>query len=292
MLIVFSGLLVIGAGIGLRMAFDYYAKSPRLAVYEKKNAELRAKYIALSNAVDSDEMVLSSFQRKDDRLYRSVFGLDPLPASIREAGTGGSNTNLSLDAISDPSLVIDVAEQIDKLYTKAIIQSSSFEDLKEAAIKNQELLARKPLIQPISPADRYWLTSMYGYRSDPFNKGRKMHHGVDLAGQIGIEVHATGDGIVKVAELNRHGYGKEVIIDHGFGYTSRYAHLNDILVSEGDMIKRGQRIGTLGNSGRSTGPHLHYELRQDNKYLNPLFYYFEELSPDEYNLIVRRANSE
>ncbi len=288
---VLAGVLIIGAAVGLRYIYDQYSTSPRLASYEKKNAELRSKYQSLSHELENEEDQLYAFQRKDDRMYRSVFGMDPLPSSIREAGTGGSELNLALDAISDPEVVIDVAEKIDKIHTRAIIQSTSFEDLEEEAIKTQKLLAVKPLIPPISPADRYWFTSSYGYRLDPFTKARKPHLGIDLAGKIGIKIHATGDGVVTTAGKNTGGYGNEVIIDHGFGYKTRYAHLNEVLVKKGDVIKRGNIIGTMGSTGRSTGPHLHYEITLNNKTVNPINYYFEELTPAQYDLIVKRAQS-
>ncbi|MFC2080331.1 M23 family metallopeptidase, partial [Bacteroidota bacterium] len=275
--------------VGMRIFYDYNAKAPRLVHYEKKNEQLRQDYIMLSQELKKDESMLYALQRKDDRLYRSIFGMEPIPTSIREAGTGGAAKLSSIHSISDPEVVTNVYNEIDKILTKAKIQSNSFEDLEEVALNNQLLLARKPLIQPISPADRYWLTSTYGYRTDPFTKRRKSHHGIDMAGPYGLKIHATGDGVVKIAEHNRFGYGKEVMIDHEFGYSSRYAHLQDILVKSGEKVKRGQVIGTLGNTGRSTGPHLHYEVRYFNKSINPMYCFYEELSPKEYELITKRA---
>ena len=227
----------------MRISYDYIAKSPRLVFYERENNLLREEYKLLSKELENDEVILSELRRKDDRLYRSIFGMNPLPTSIREAGTGGAVMHSSMQPISDPKMVIEAFDKVDKVLTKARIQSSSFVDLEEAAINKQLLLARKPLIQPISPADQYWLTSTFGYRKDPFTKRRKSHHGIDLAGPYGLKIHATGDGVVKIAEHNRFGYGNEVLIDHDFGYTSRYAHLKDILVKSGDEVKRGQVIG-------------------------------------------------
>jgi len=283
--------IIILSSVGMRVLYDQHAKSPRLVYYEKKNEQLRQDYLALRNELREDEELLAQFQRKDDRLYRSIFGMEPLPASIREAGTGGAVMYSSLQSISDPDVVIDVFDRIDKVYTRAIIQSSSFSDLEEAALTNQQVLATKPLIQPISPADQYWLTSTYGYRKDPFTRLRRAHHGIDLAGQIGLKIYATGDGVISLAEMNRHGYGNEVLIDHGFGYTSRYAHLQNILVKPGETVCRGQVIGTLGSSGRSTGPHLHYEIRYMNSPINPMYCFYEDLTPEEFNLIASRAQS-
>lgn len=283
--------IIIAASVGMRVLYDQHAKSPRLVYYEKKNEQLREEYKTLRNELREDEVMLAQLQRKDDRLYRSIFGMEPLPASIREAGTGGAVMYSSLQSITDPDLVIDVFDRIDKVFTKAMIQSSSFNDLEEAAVTNQQVLATQPLIQPISPADQYWLTSTYGFRKDPFTRLRRAHHGIDLASRIGTKIYATGDGVVSLAEMNRHGYGNEVMIDHGFGYTSRYAHLEEILVKSGEKVSRGQVIGTLGSSGRSTGPHLHYEVRYMNAPINPMYCFYEDLTPNEFNIIAKRAQS-
>ena len=289
----FIGVVLLGSAVGMRVLFDNHAKSPRLVFYENINHELRMEYQELSYELLKDEEILGHFRRKDDRMYRSIFGMDPIPASIREAGTGGAVMHTALQSISDPEMVIDVFERVDKVMMKAKIQSSSFDDLQEAAVTNQQLLASKPQLQPISPAEQTWLTSTFGYRLDPFTKQRRIHRGIDIAGRHGIEIHATGDGVVRIAdEQGRSGYGKEVLVDHGFGYTSRYAHLQDISVKRGDKVKRGQVIGTLGSSGRSTGPHLHYEISLDNRAVNPMFHYFENITPEEYEIIRKRASSE
>lgn len=289
----FIGIGLLGSAVGMRVLFDSHAKSPRLVYYENVNHELRQEYRELSSELIQDEEILGHLRRKDDRMYRSIFGMDPIPASIREAGTGGAVMHTALQSISDPEMVIDVFERVDKVMMKAKIQSSSFDDLQEAAVTNQQILACKPQIQPISPAEQTWLTSTFGYRLDPFTKQRRIHRGIDIAGRYGIEIHATGDGVVRIADgQGRSGYGKEVLVDHGFGYTSRYAHLQDIMVKRGDKVKRGQVIGTLGSSGRSTGPHLHYEISLENRAVNPMYHYFEDITPDEYEILRRRASSE
>lgn len=286
-----SAIFIITTAIGMRILYDQNAKSPRLINYEKQNQELRDEYIELAQELAKDESILAEFQNKDDRLYRSIIGMDPLPASIREAGTGGAVMHPSLQTISNPEMVINVFEKIDKVLNKAKIQYNSFDDLEAAAFEKQKLLASKPSIQPVSPSDRYWLTSTFGYRKDPFTKSRRFHRGIDLAGQYGLKIHATGDGVVEIAEYNHYGYGKEVVIDHGFGFESKYAHLQKIMVKPGQKVKRGQVIGTLGSSGRSTGPHLHYEICLNNKVINPMFYYFEDLTPEEYSMISQLATS-
>lgn len=287
-------ILVIGSGLlllafAMRAGYEQYAKSPRLVYYENKNEQLRSEYMVLDQSIQVDVSRLAVLERKDDRFYRSILGIEPLAPSIREAGTGGAARNSALQSISNPDMVEDVSDKLYEVANKARIQSISFGDLEDLALENQKLLAHKPSIQPISPEDRYWMTSLFGYRSDPFTKRRTNHRGIDLAGRNGLKIHSTGDGVVISAHFNKHGYGREVIIDHGFGYRSRYAHLQEIKVEPGDQVKRGHVIGTLGSTGRSTGPHLHYEVHFNKKAINPLHCFYEDITADEYQIISGRA---
>lgn len=283
-LVIASVLLLLA--FSMRMGYEQYAKSPRLVYYEQKNEELRENYKFLNAMILEDEAQLTDIKRKDERLYRSIFGMEPLPTST---GIGGSPRNNGLNSISNNGMLTDVEQNLTDVSIRADIQSVSFEELERKARENQQYLANKPSIQPISPEDRVWLTSSFGYRTDPFNKRRTAHHGIDLAGRYGIKIHATGNGVVEKAEFNKYGYGREVIIDHGFGYKTIYAHLQDIEVQKGDQVKRGYVVGTLGSTGRSTGPHLHYEVRLNRKAINPLFCFFEDITPEEYNVIKGRA---
>jgi murein DD-endopeptidase MepM/ murein hydrolase activator NlpD len=284
------GIGLIGLAVILRNGFERYYPTPRQIIYEKENTQLRQEYVALNNNLQNVESQLLELRNRDDRFYRAILGLDPVASSIRAGGTGGSDPYQQLSSIRRPALVRDVSQRIDVITSRVLIQSTSLEDVYKTAVVNQEYLACKPSINPVSPADPYWMTSSFGYRNDPFTGQRSAHHGIDLAGPYGLEIHCTGDGVVAYAHKNRHGYGKEVIIDHGFGYTTRYAHLQDILVKSGQKLKRGQVVGTMGNSGRSTGPHLHYEVRMNNHPVNPLLYFYENLSSEEYNLLASRAS--
>ena len=283
-LVIGSGLLLLA--LGMRVAYEQYAKSPRLVYYENKNEQLRENYQLLNTMILEDEVQLADLKRKDERLYRSIFSMEPLPAS---SGIGGAPRNTGLQSISNNGMLTDVEKNLKDVSIKADIQSLSFDELERKARENQQFLACKPSIQPISPEDRYWMTSTFGYRTDPFNKRRTAHHGIDLAGPYGLKIHATGEGLVEKAEFNKHGYGREVIIDHGFGYKTVYAHMQDIHVEKGDQVKRGHVIGTLGSTGRSTGPHLHYEVRLNRRAINPLYCFFEDITPKEYKVISGRA---
>ncbi len=272
--------------VGIRLMIDNDYSSPKVNHFSRKNAELKSAYTDLNKKINLTENFLSEIQLRDDKVYRSVFDLEPIPNSVREAGFGGSDNYYSDLYSGNTDFVKSTARKLAELSTKARVQSVSLTDLYSIAKEKQLLNARKPSINPISPADHVWLTSSYGYRYDPFTKKRKMHNGIDLAGNAGIHIYATGEGVVEVAEYNRYGYGKEIIINHDFGYRTVYAHLNEILVNPGDTVKRGQLIGTLGSTGRSTGPHLHYEVRQGKKAVNPMYYYYDDLSAQEYEKIT------
>ena len=283
------GLGLIALAVVLRYGFERYYPTPRQLIYERENTQLRSEYMALNTNLQHVESQLSDLRNRDDRFYRSILNLEPVPASIREAGTGGSEPYTQLRNLREPGLVKNVSQRIDKISSRVLIQSSSLENVYEEAVTNQRFLACKPSINPISSADPCWMTSSYGYRNDPFTGKRTAHHGIDLAGPYGLGVHVTGDGIVVSAHFSRHGYGKEVVVDHGFGYTSKYAHLQDFAVVIGQELKRGEVLGTLGSTGRSTGPHLHYEVRKNNRTVNPMYFFYENLSPKEYSLLASKA---
>lgn len=274
--------------ISTRLMIDDGFNSPKIKILSQKNQELKESYNKLNTRIAKAENILSDIRLRDDKLYRSVFDLEPIPRTVREAGFGGSEDySFNLES-GNTEFVKETARKLDQLSTRAKIQSNSLVDLYSKAQEQKLLLSNKPSIKPISPADHIWLTSTFGYRTDPFHKRKRMHQGIDLAGQVGINIYATGNGIVKVAEFSRYGYGNEVFIDHGFGYESIYGHLDKIFVEPGDSVKKGELIGTLGNTGRSTGPHLHYEIRKDNRAVNPMYYYYDNLSAPEYSLITQK----
>ena len=189
-------------------------------------------------------------------------------------------------------MVLSVEQRMEKLSSRMLIQSSSLENVYKEAVTTKQFMACRPSIRPISLADPCWLTSSYGFRNDPFTHRRTAHHGIDLAGPYGLSIYASGAGKVITAKHNRYGYGNEVIVDHGFGYTSIYAHLQDILVEKGQEIKRGEVVGTMGSTGRSTGPHLHYEIRKDGHPVNPFMHFSDNLSAGEYTLMAQNANQQ
>jgi murein DD-endopeptidase MepM/ murein hydrolase activator NlpD len=224
-----------------------------------------------------------------DNTYRAILQIDTLPDNVREAGTGGyvSRSQFSFNNDVSDTLV----SLISKLNSQLQIQSGSYETVYRKALEHQTALSHMPAIQPISRKDLIMISSNFGIRSDPFLEHQEVHRGLDFVAATGKNVYATGDGSVTLVQESRIGYGNEIFIDHGFGFGSRYAHLSQILVREGQKVKRGQLIGKVGESGRATGPHLHYEVLYENKPVNPSFYFDNSLTVEEYQRILKLASN-
>lgn len=260
--------------------------NPKVSRLLLENTELITGYIQLSERMNHYDRLLEEYRVIDDSIYRCILEQEPLPSYVRQPGLGGSYPYGYLEGFTNSDLMISTSRRLDYLTLITEMQYKSFVELANHALEKRDLFNRKPSIQPVSLDDQYWLSSDFGTRIDPVTKVLTRHYGLDFAGAIGTKIYATGDGIVKYIKISSGGYGKEVFINHGFGYTTRYAHLNKILVHKGQEIKRGQVVGVLGNSGKSTGPHLHYEVCFMNKPLNPFFFYSDDLTPEEYAEII------
>ena len=279
-------LLAVSLSLLIRYASHHFLSNPKEAKLLAAKETILERYQTCEERIQELEAILVDIQHWDDNIYRSFFELDPIPHSIREAGLGGAERYSNLQGFASSSIMVDLNKRADLTGIRMDIQSRSFHDLLEEADRHSDLMICKPSIQPISLENFYWISSVFGYRIDPIYKRRAMHRGLDFAAAIGTPVYATGDGVVKRTRMAKNGYGKEVVIDHGFGYATRYGHLHEILVHVGQKIKRGNVIGTLGDSGKSTGPHLHYEVMENGRAQNPKHYYAEDLSPTEYSEII------
>jgi murein DD-endopeptidase MepM/ murein hydrolase activator NlpD len=263
--------------------FETY-KAKRL---EEKNKALVEKYELLNKELVQLESNLQEIAVKDDKVYRVVLGKMPLGEDLRNAGIGGTDRYEEFEKYQNYELLKKTTKNLEVLINKLKVQKKSFTEVSKEAQNHQLMLSGKPSIQPVSVKDFVRISSSYGYRIDPVYGGRRMHRGLDFASPINTNIYATGDGEVYIAGYNKHGYGNEIIIKHHGGYMTKYAHLNKILVKRGDKIKRGQVIGLLGNTGKSTGPHLHYEVIFNGRNDNPAKYYFNNLSVEEFEQIVK-----
>ncbi len=270
--------------------FTYFFQTPKERILRRENSELALKFELFTKMLDESDRLLTEIHQRDNHIYRSIFEADTIPISLKTGGMGGENQYQELEGFLNSDLLIETATKLDKLAWKTYAQSKSFDEVIGLAKNKEQMIQSVPAIQPISVKDLGRVSNYFGPRNDPFTNERRFHHGIDFVGPKGAPVYATGKGKVTRAEYSFFGYGNFVEVDHGFGYKTRYAHLNKVTVSKGDYVSRGQTVGTLGNSGRSTGPHLHYEVILRNKTVNPINY-FNEMSPDEYELMVSKVGT-
>ena len=282
-------LLAVVLSIGIKYSLGRQLSNPKEIKLLAEKEVLYDQYLTVEKRVLELEASLKELQHWDDNIYRAYYEMEPLSTSLRNAGLGGSEQYSNLQGYTSTNLMLGLTQRADMAGVGLDIQSSSFNALLTQADYHKHLIDHKPSIQPISLEDFYWVSSLFGYRTDPMSKRRTMHRGVDYAGRVGLNVYATGDGVVIRTKVARSGFGKEVLVDHGYGYVTRYGHLNSISVQLGDEIKRGSVIGILGSTGKSTGPHLHYEVRHYGSAKNPKHYYSEDLNPKEYQEIVSLA---
>ena len=230
--------------------------------------------------------MLDDIQQRDDNIYRVIFEADPIPKSIRKAGYGGINRYQDLTGYNNAELVIDITKKIDQITKQLYIQSKSFDDIIDLAKNKADMLASIPAIQPVSNKDLSRMASGYGSRIHPIYKTKKFHAGMDFSAKTGTPIYATGDGKIFKVRKSRRGYGNHVIIDHGFGYKTLYAHMSKYIVRRGEKVKRGDVIGYVGSSGTSVAPHLHYEVHYNGKKINPVNFYYNDLTPDQYEKML------
>lgn len=271
------------------VVFNYIVATPTEANLKAENKKLKSQYGVMSARLENMLEVVDRMEDRDDNLYRVMMQLEPISDSQRLSGLEYENSYSQLSHLSDSRLVEQLNNRMNLLEKKIYSQLQSFDQLQEALGNQQDRLAHVPSVLPINIAD-YTMSSGYGYRVDPIYGSSKFHEGLDFAASSGTDVYATGDGKVKVAGREA-GYGNCIDIDHGYNYLTRYAHLSEILVKPGEEVKRGQLIGKVGSTGKSTGPHLHYEVRFKDVPQNPVNYYFMDLTPEEYYEMIQIAEN-
>jgi murein DD-endopeptidase MepM/ murein hydrolase activator NlpD len=255
-----------------------------------ENYELQ--FDILDKKLKQIETVVANIEERDNNIYRVYFEASPIPEEQRKAGFGGVNRYKDLEGYDNSDLIINTAKRLDILSKQTVVQSQSLDEIERLAANKAELIEAIPSIQPIKNQDLTRMASGYGYRIDPFTKKRRFHYGMDFSARKGTPIYATGNGIVKRADNRSSGFGKHIRIDHGFGYVSLYAHLSKYNVRRGQKVKRGDIIGYVGNTGRSMGPHLHYEILKDKKKINPLNFYYGNLSQKEFEAILIQSREE
>lgn len=271
------------------MLFYRFFGSPRERMQARELEYMKLQYEILSDKVDDMNQLLSDIEHRDDDIYRVIFEAEPIDSSVRKAGFGGADRYEALYGYKNSDLVVAMSRKLDIIASQLYVQSKSYDEVFEMARNKSLMLSAIPAIIPVKETDIKYISSYFGNRIDPFYKVSKFHSGIDFSAPKGTFVYASGDGKVVEASSQKSGYGKMITIDHGFGYQTRYAHLNNFAVRKGQKVKRGQLIGYVGNTGKSTGNHLHYEVLKNDVLIDPIHFFFNDITPDQYDKIIAQS---
>lgn len=267
---------------------------PKTTVLKRRHAEWEAKMSVLDRQFDAMDQTLTGIEQRDDDVYRTIYGLNPIPEDVvYTSGSLADAYNDDFDALEANSHIRKMVRRIDNLTSRVYFRSKALDETAAVSTQAGDMMSCVPNVPPILPVHgKFWVSSGYGYRTDPVYGGRALHSGQDFAAAKGTPVYCTGDGTVELARYSRFGYGNEIVVNHGYGYKTRYAHLNTIEVSEGMKVRRGEQIGTLGNTGKSTGPHLHYEVEYMDRKINPINFMDVNMPEEEYRAMLNSVRSE
>jgi murein DD-endopeptidase MepM/ murein hydrolase activator NlpD len=283
--------LSIVIAILLSIGYLYYFDSPKEKSLEREINQLTAEYELLNKSLDEIQGVLKDVQQRDDNVYRAIFSAEPIPLSVRRAGFGGVNRYERLEGYNNSDIVIETSKRMDVLKKQLYIQTKSFDEVIELAKSKEKMLHCIPAIQPIKNKNLTQVASGWGWRIHPIYKIRKFHYGMDFTAPTGTPIFATGDGVVTETSFSRLGLGNNIVINHGFGFRTVYAHLSRFKAKSGQRVKRGDIIGYVGSTGTSTGPHIHYEVLKDGKNVDPKDYFFKDLTPAEYDRLIELSSN-
>jgi len=266
--------------------FAAFFDSPKEKALLREIDQLTLQYEIIHREMDNLNRVVVQLEEKDDNLYRTIFEAEPIPVTQRESGVGGINRYKDLEGYNNSNIVIETTKKLDNLKKKIVVQSKSYEELYDLARRKEEMLESIPAIMPISNKDLTRTASGFGPRVHPIYKIIKFHAGMDFTAPTGSEIYVTGNGTIEAVNSSARGLGKHIIVDHGFGYKSIYAHLDDFNVRRGQKVERGDVIGFVGNTGTSVAPHLHYEIKLNGKNIDPVNYYMNDLTAAEYDKMI------
>ncbi|MFH1120355.1 MAG: M23 family metallopeptidase [Bacteroidota bacterium] len=269
----------------LVLAYNFI-ESPKERMLQREIRQYELQFKILNDRLEQVQSVVTDLQDRDDNIYRVIFESEPIPSSVRKAGFGGANRYSKLEGFKNSEIISNTSRKLDLIASQLYVQSKSFDEVFALAKRKEELLASLPAIQPVSNKDLKRVGSYFGYRTDPFYKVTKFHEGIDFTASVGTDIYATGDGVVTMVERSRGGYGNCITINHGFGYETVYAHLSKMNVRRGEKVKRGFVIGHVGNTGKSTSPHLHYEVRKGGSAVDPINFFFNDITPQEYETMI------
>ena len=271
--------------------FSQFLMSPNERAINRENENLQLNLDLFSKRIAESSAILNQLQERDNNIYRMYFEANPIPNEQRKAGFGGVNRYKSLDGYDNSKMIKQLTKDIDILSKQLVIQSKSLDEIVILAKEKEKMLAAIPAILPVKLVDLTRMASGYKWRMHPILKIRKFHKGMDFTAPTGTPIYASGNG--KVIRSSRSAtYGRVVYINHGYGYTTIYAHMSKIKAKRGQNVKRGDLIGYVGNTGRSVSAHLHYEVRKNGKALNPINFYYGDLTPAQFSAMQKASEEE
>ncbi len=283
-----SASMVFGA-ILFVLATKYFPSAAERKL-QRENQEYKSQFGLMSKRMDDLSGTLADLQKRDDKVYREVLGANPISETERESGFGGVDRYKKLQGYSNSEIMTEITRKLDVLTKKAYIQSRSYDELFNLVKNKEQQIAGTPAIQPISNKNLTRVASGFGWRTDPFYHISELHPGIDFTAPMGTPIYATADGVVKSSEFNAGGYGNCVVLNHGFGYQTLYGHMSKLGCRTGQKVKRGDLIGYVGSTGKSTGPHVHYEVIKNGDKIDPINYFFNDLTASDYEQ-MRKACS-
>jgi len=270
------------------IAFQFIG-SPKERILQRQNKQLKDNYYDLRDELEVLETQMKELEKRDNDVYRAIFEANPIPDSARAKELEEQREIASIIKIKDNQLASSIAKTLNNLKNRAATQEASYKEVVELVKNKEKLLAHTPAIQPVSNKDLNRIASGFGYRIDPVYKTVKFHAGLDFSAPQGTPIYATADGTISLSGSTGNGYGNHVIINHGYGYETLYGHMVRVKVRRGQTVKRGEVIGWVGSTGKSTGPHCHYEVHKNDQKIDPIYFFYNDLTPEQFDLILKKA---
>lgn len=286
----FMAAAAVTAVLIVSVAFRFIGSPTEKNLYQE-NSELKEELSQLNERVKAVDQQMAALEKRDNEVYRSIFEAQPVPDSLRTLQAEKAQEIAKVESLPEDRLVHAIDTTITKLKARIGAQQKSYDELVKLISNKEQLLAATPAIQPVSDKDLARIASGFGYRVDPVYKTIKLHAGLDFAAPQGTPIYATADGNVSQAGFSEGGYGNHVVINHGYGYETLYGHMVRVKARAGQKVARGEVIGYVGSTGKSTGPHCHYEVHKNGQKLDPVYFFYNDLSPQQFDQLLKRASS-
>jgi murein DD-endopeptidase MepM/ murein hydrolase activator NlpD len=284
----FVAAALVTAGLISYAAFQFIG-SPKERILADRNKVLRENYNDFADSLKSLRQQMKELEKRDNDVYRAIFEAAPIPDSARAKELENKLELATVEKLKDQQLVASITNTINNINSRIKAQQKSYDEVDNLVKNKEQLLSHTPAIQPVSNKDLNRIASGFGYRIDPVYKTTKFHAGLDFTAPQGTPIYATADGTVTTAGSTGNGFGNHVVINHGYGYETLYGHMVRVKAREGQLIKRGEVIGWVGSTGKSTGPHCHYEVHKNGEKIDPIYFFYNDLTPEQFDLILKKA---